>query len=62
VIAALGVAVVLVAAVLHSTLSAIFRVALYRVATHGDAPGRFTATQLSAAFAPGKGKSRPAET
>ena len=50
-------AVVIVAAVLISgTVNAIFRVALYRFATEGDAIGGFDPAQMQAAFAPKKGR------
>jgi hypothetical protein len=49
---ALGVAVIILASLLQVTLSAVFRVALYRFATQGDAPGHFSAAQLDDAFRP----------
>ena len=54
---ALGVIVVVIAGLLQATLSAIFRVALYRFATDGEFPGRFTQEQLQGAFRT-KGKRR----
>jgi hypothetical protein len=52
VLIALGVIVLLLAALLQATLSAVFRVALYRFATQGDAPGAFSQDQLAGAFRP----------
>ncbi len=48
----LGVIVVTIAGLLQATLSAIFRVALYRFATGGESPGHFTQEQLQGAFRP----------
>ena len=48
---AVGVVVVVIAGLLQATLSAVFRVALYRFATEGDAVG-FTSEQLQGAFRP----------
>ena len=50
---AVGVAVIIAAALVQVTVSAVFRVALYRFATQGDAPGHFTQDQLQGAFRPG---------
>jgi hypothetical protein len=52
VLIAAGVVVVVVAGLVQATLSAVFRVALYRYATRGDAPGAFSEPQLAAAFQP----------
>lgn len=52
ILVALGVVVVVLAALVQITVSAVFRVALYRFATQGDAPGHFSAAQLGAAFQP----------
>jgi hypothetical protein len=61
-VAALGVAlivigacVVVLALLVQATLSAVFRVALYRFATRADVTGHFSEEQLSAAFRPRKG-------
>lgn len=54
---ALGVVVALIASLLQVTLGTVFRVALYRYATAGQAPGQFTPAQLDRAFEPRK-KSR----
>jgi hypothetical protein len=56
VVIAVGVTVVVIAALLQATLSAVFRVALFRFATGGDASGRFTAEQLQDAFRPRRGR------
>lgn len=58
VLIAVGVVVVVLAALLQVTLSAVFRVALYRFATQGDAPGHFSAAQLDAAFQPRRRRGR----
>lgn len=52
VLIALGVVVVVLAGLVQVTVSAVFRVALYRFATQGDAPGHFSAAQLDGAFQP----------
>jgi len=52
---AVGVLVIVVAGLLQTTLSAVFRVALYRFATQGEALGRFTPEQLDGAFRPRRG-------
>jgi hypothetical protein len=49
---ALGIFVVLSATLIQVTLSAIFRVALYRYAVSGDLTGPFTQEQLQQAFRP----------
>jgi hypothetical protein len=54
IVIALGVLVIVLAILLQATLSAVFRVALYRFATVGDAPGAFTQSQLAGAFVPKK--------
>jgi hypothetical protein len=50
VLIAVGVLVAVAAGLLQATLSAVFRVALYRFATQGDAPGAFSQEQLAGAF------------
>jgi hypothetical protein len=55
VLIALGVIVALVASLLQVTLGTVFRVALYRFATAGEAPGHFTQAQLAQAFEPKRG-------
>lgn len=55
---AIGVVVVVCAGLLQATLSAIFRVALYRFATHGETPGVFTEAQLAGAFQPSSRRRR----
>jgi Family of unknown function (DUF6159) len=59
VVIAIGVAVLVVAQLVQVTLSAVFRVALYRFATHGEAPGHFTQEQLQGAFRPKRGRPGP---
>jgi hypothetical protein len=54
VVIALGAIVIVFAVLLQATLSAVFRVALYRFATVGDAPGSFSQAQLAGAFVPKK--------
>jgi hypothetical protein len=49
-VVALGVIVVVAAVLLQATLSAIFRVALYRYAIGGELSGRFTEEHLREAF------------
>ncbi len=49
---AIGVVVIVVAMLFQTTLSAVFRVALYRFATRGEAVGRFSQEQLAHAFRP----------
>lgn len=51
---ALGVIVALIASLLQVTLGTVFRVALYRYATVGEAPGSFAPAQLEQAFEPRK--------
>ncbi|WCB94979.1 hypothetical protein DSM104299_03719 [Baekduia alba] len=58
VLIAVGVVVVVIAALLQATLSAVFRVALDRFATQGDAPGAFSQAQLSGAFQAKGGRRR----
>ena len=50
----LGGVVLVVAVLIGGTVSAIFRVALYRFATEGTAVGGFDPAQLQAAFGPRK--------
>ncbi len=52
VLIALGVAIVVLALLVQATLTAVFRVALYRYATQGAVPGSFDETQLQGAFRP----------
>ncbi|HEY1357175.1 MAG TPA: DUF6159 family protein [Thermoleophilaceae bacterium] len=56
VVIAVGVVVVVIAGLLQVTLSAVFRVVLYRFATTGQALGPFGQEQLAQAFRP-KGRS-----
>jgi hypothetical protein len=56
VMVALGVIVVVVAVLLQATLTAIFRVALYRFAIGGEFSGRFSQEQLQGAFRPKRGR------
>jgi len=56
VVVAVGVVVLVIAGLLQATLSAVFRVVLYRFATTGDVLGPFGQEQLSQAFRP-KGRS-----
>jgi hypothetical protein len=51
----LGACVVVLALLVQATLTAIFRVALYRFATRGDVAGHFSEQQLGAAFRPKRG-------
>ena len=51
VVIAVGVVIVVIALLLQTTLTAVFRVALYRFATRGDVVG-FTSEQLAGAFRP----------
>ena len=53
---AIGVVVIVLAALLQATLTAVFRVALYRYATHGDVVGQFSQEQLQGAFRPKRGR------
>jgi len=53
---AVGVVVLVIAGLLQATLSAVFRVVLYRFATTGDVLGPFGQDQLAQAFRP-KGRS-----
>lgn len=55
VVTGIGVAVVVIAVLVQTTLSAVFRVALYRFATTGDASGPFSQEQLQDAFRPKRG-------
>jgi hypothetical protein len=55
VLIALGVVIALIASLLQVTLGTVFRVALYRFATAGEAPGHFTQAQLARAFEPKRG-------
>jgi hypothetical protein len=58
---ALGVIVLVIASLLQSALTAVFRVALYRFATEGDhSVGVFTQEQLAGAFKPKSGRGRTA--
>jgi len=50
VVIAVGVVVVVIAGLLHATLTAVFRVVLYRFATTGDVLGPFGQDQLAQAF------------
>lgn len=50
--------ILVVASIAGTTLSSIFRVALYQFAVHGTATGGFEPAQLQAAFAPKKGRRR----
>jgi hypothetical protein len=50
VVIAAGVVVLVIAGLVQATLSAVFRVALFRYATTGDVVGRFTNDQLAGAF------------
>lgn len=59
VVIAVGVVVIVVGMLFQVTLSAVFRVALYRFATRGETAGRFTQEQLAGAFRP---KGRRAST
>lgn len=52
VLIALGVAVIAIAALIQSTVMAVFKVALYRFATTGETFQGFAAPELAAAFAP----------
>jgi hypothetical protein len=56
IVIAIGVVVVVVAALLQATLTAVFRVALYRYATQGDVVGQFSSEQLAGAFRPKRGR------
>lgn len=58
VLIAVGVVVVVLAGLVQVTVSAVFRVALYRFATQGDAPGHFSAAQLDGAFQPRRRRDR----
>ena len=49
--------VIVIAALLQTTLNAVFRVALFRFATQGDVSGRFSQDQLAGAFRPKGGRS-----
>ena len=51
----LGACVVVLALLFQATLTAVFRVALYRFATRGDVVGHFSEEQLGAAFRPKRG-------
>jgi hypothetical protein len=53
---AIGVVIVVTAALLQTTLNAVFRVALFRFATRGDVAGQFSPDQLSGAFRPKSGR------
>jgi Family of unknown function (DUF6159) len=55
VVIAVGIVIVVVAALLQATLTAVFRVALYRFATRGDVAGQFSSQQLEGAFRPRRG-------
>ena len=44
--------IVVIAALLQTTLTAVFKVALFRFATRGDVVGQFSQDQLSGAFRP----------
>ena len=55
-IIAVGVIVVVIAGLVQATLSAVFRVALYRFATQDAVLGRFTQEQLAGAFGPRRGR------
>ncbi len=59
VVIVIGVAVLVVATLVQVTLSAVFRVALYRFATSGEAVGHFTQEQLQGAFRPKRGRQGP---
>jgi Family of unknown function (DUF6159) len=50
VVITVGVVVLVIAGLVQATLSAVFRVALFRYATTGDVVGRFTSDQLAGAF------------
>ncbi len=56
IVIAIGVVVVVIAALLQVTLTAVFRVALFRYATHGDVVGQFSSEQLEGAFRPKRGR------
>ena len=47
---------IVIAALLQTTLNAVFRVALFRFATQGDVSGRFSQDQLAGAFRPKGGR------
>ena len=57
VVIAIGVVVIVVAALLQTTLNAVFQVALFRFATQGDVSGRVLAGPLAGAFRPKGGRS-----
>lgn len=52
VLAALGVLVLIFAALVQTTIMSVFRVALFRFATDGVAIGGFEQSELEAAFTP----------
>lgn len=56
VLIALGVAVIAIAALVQTTVMAVFKVALYRFATTGETFQGFAAPELAAAFAPRRGR------
>jgi hypothetical protein len=55
---AIGVVWVLVVSVVVSAMSGIYRIALYRFAVDGKAPGAFANADLGGAFGPGKSATR----
>lgn len=52
---ALGVLLIIAAGLFQATISAVFRVALFRFATQNEVTGGFTREQLAGAFAPKRG-------
>lgn len=59
---AVGVLIIMVAAIIGSALSQILAVALYRFAADGVAVGPFTEAQLNAVVRPGRGRGRSRES